>query len=252
MMTAMIRTCTLFALLLAGISPGFAQDKTNANVVRFSGYDWEVRDQNSSGPGPNLWSRSNVWVDKNGFLHLRITRGAKQGEWHCAELTTRQKFGRGEYVFQTAGRIDRLNENVVLGLFDYPTYGEDPDATNEIDIEFARWGNAAYPNGNFTVYPARGKRGAKDSHTFEYSLTGMPDNVVAMHRFVRSAETVVLETRAQNRTIAQWTFAPTEKRLVPQKPLAVHINLWLFKGNSPSDDKPVEVVIRKFAFTPAP
>lgn len=244
----------LFALCSAcGISAS-AQDKTGGNTVRFSGYDWEVRDQGSSGPGPNLWKRQNVWVDKSGFLHLRITRGvgAKKNEWHCAELTTRQKFGMGVYVFQTVGRIDRLNKNVVLGLFDYPVYGEDPDATNEIDIEFARWGNAAYPNGNFTIYPASGKRGANDSHTFEYSLAGLPGNVVATHRFTRTAKSVALETRAQDKTLAQWTFAPAEGRLVPQKPLAIHINLWLFSGNAPSDGKPVEVVIPKFTFTPAP
>lgn len=240
------------AITLAAIClPVWAQSKPAAPVtVRFSGYEWEVREQTDSGPGPNNWKRENVWVDKSGALHLRISRDAK-GKWHCAELTTAQKFGNGTYTFETVGRIDRFDKNVVLGLFDYPTYGEDPDATNEIDIEFARWGNAAYPNGNFTVYPATGKRGKNDSFTFEYSLAGMPDDVVTTHRFTRSAKSVMLETLAQGKSLAQWTFAPTDTRLVPQKPLAVHINLWLFGGVAPSDSKPVEVVVRGFVFAPA-
>ncbi|MBC8142034.1 MAG: glycoside hydrolase family 16 protein [Armatimonadetes bacterium] len=243
----------LLALLLATTTTVLAQDVGgDKNTIRFSGYDWEIREQGKSGPGPNYWNPKNVWVDKNGYLHLRITRGngAKKNEWHCAELNTKQKFGMGEYVFETAGRIDQLDRNVVLGLFDYPVFGEVPMLTNEIDIEFARWGNAAYPNGNFTIYPATGKRGTNDSHTFEYSLAGMPSDVVAAHRFTRSAKSVALATSVRNKTLAQWTFAPTEARFVPQKPLAIHINLWLFEGNAPTDNKPVEIIIRNFVFTP--
>jgi hypothetical protein len=31
----------------------------------------------------------------------------------------------------------------------------------------------------------------------------------------------------------------------------VRINLWLFRGNAPTDGQPVEVVISDFTFTPA-
>lgn len=242
--------------LCALLVPVSAQEGS-IKTLKFSGYTWEVREQGKSGPGPNYWDARNVWVDRDGNLHLKITRvkGANGDEWHCAELTSTEKFGFGRYEFQTLGRVDRFDQNIVLGLFDYPTYGEDPDGTNEIDIEFARWGNAKYPNGNFTIYPAEGKRGTKDSFTFEYALPATTPNPLATHRFTRTRKQVELLTfngagRAGDKPLARWTYAPAEARLIPQKPLATHLNLWLFQGKPPMDGKEVEVVLKKFSFTP--
>ena len=258
----MTRSSVVFAAAALGAAflcstPVQAQKETK--TLRFSGYDWEVRQQEKSGPGPNAWSRKNVWLDKNGNLHLKISRTkTAQGEaWQCAEITSVKKFGMGTYEFQTVGRLDKLNHNIVLGFFDYPVYGEDPDGTNEIDIEFARWGNAAYPNGNFTVYPATGARGKKDSYSFEYALPqNTPVNVVTTHRFTRRPNeiTFVVQTGTgkTNGDLVKWGYAPPEKRLVPQKPLAVHVNLWLFGGKAPTDNKEVEIVVKSFLFTPAP
>jgi hypothetical protein len=33
--------------------------------------------------------------------------------------------------------------------------------------------------------------------------------------------------------------------------MPIYFNLWGFQGQSPSDDKPVEVIINHFTFTPA-
>ncbi|MBC8135752.1 MAG: glycoside hydrolase family 16 protein [Fibrella sp.] len=232
-----------------------AQD--TPRTIRFSGYEWEVRSQGVSGPGPNQWNPKNVWVDKAGDLHLKITRvkGTTKYEWHCAELYSKEKFGFGRYEFQTAGRVDRLDPNVVLGLFDYFVYGEDPMSTNEIDIEFARWGNPKYPNGNFTVYPATGAAEKNNSHTFEYALPDKTPGMIATHRFTRASDRVTWETFAGtgklgSTSLANWAYAPTETRLIPQKPLRVHLNLWLFQGRAPSNGKTVEVIIKKFTFSP--
>ena len=48
--------------------------------------------------------------------------------------------------------MDEFDPNVVLGLLNYPTSDVGPDRTNEIDIEFAQWGNRAAPIGNYTVW----------------------------------------------------------------------------------------------------
>ena len=244
----------LVTLILPG--NGFAQTPA-ANALRFSGYDWEVREQGVSGPGPNQWNPKNVWVDKTGDLHLKISRvnGANGDEWHCAEITSKKKFGFGRYEFQTVGAVDRLDHNIVLGLFDYPSGGEDPDGTNEIDIEFARWGNRANPNGSFTIYPASGARGKKDSFAFEYALPETSAQSVATHRFTRTKNQVALATfagegKAGDKPLSQWTYAPSETRLIPQKPLPVHLNLWLFQGKAPSDGKEVEIIVKRFSFTP--
>ncbi|MBC7806959.1 MAG: glycoside hydrolase family 16 protein [Akkermansiaceae bacterium] len=226
-------------------------------TIRFSGYEWMVREQGVSGPGPNQWDPNNVWVDKAGDLHLKITRvkGATKDEWRCAELYSKEKFGFGRYEFQTAGRVDRLDPNVVLGLFDYFVYGEDSPSTNEIDIEFARWGNPKWPNGNFTVYPATGSAEKNNSHTFEYALPDSTPGMIATHRFTRASDRVTWETfagtgKAGSKSLANWVYAPAETRLIPQKPLRIHVNLWLFQGRAPADGKTVEVVVKKFTFTP--
>ncbi|MCW3097350.1 MAG: hypothetical protein JWL77_2968 [Chthonomonadaceae bacterium] len=226
-----------------------------AGTISFGGYEWEIRQAGKGGPGPNVWNPQNVWVDKAG-LHLKISRvhNGEKTEWQCAELSTTQALGMGTYQFQVTGPIDRLDRYVVLGLFDYPpSLAVGPDGTNEIDIEFAHWGRADTPIGNYTIYPASGKRGQNDSHTFSFTLKG--DDTT--QRFVRSADNVSLQSlqghRNDNRNeIASWVYAPLDKRLIPQKPLPVHINLWLFQGKSPDDGKEITVTIKKFTFTPAP
>src|SRR5690349_15026143 len=42
-------------------------------IIQFSGYTWTVRHSGLSGPGPNLWSHENVWLDEAGDLHLKIS-----------------------------------------------------------------------------------------------------------------------------------------------------------------------------------
>lgn len=119
-------------LVCAGYCAG-----AQARTLKFSGYEWEVRSAGLQGPGPNRWDPENVSVDSKGQLHLKITKVAD--EWRCAELTLKKRLGFGRYQFQVIGRIDQLDRNIVLGLFNYPTPDVGKEGTNEIDIEFARW-----------------------------------------------------------------------------------------------------------------
>jgi hypothetical protein len=241
-------------VLLCAAQRSPAQHET-AKTISFGGYEWEVRQFGNGGPGPNAWNPHNVWVDKAG-LHLKIgrVRNGSKTEWQCAELSTKQALGMGTYQFQVIGPIDRLDRNVVLGLFDYPpSLAVGPDGTNEIDIEFAHWGHVDAPIGNYTVYPASGKREPDASHKFSFVLHGD----YTTHRFLRSVTQVSLQSLNGHRDddrneIASWVYAPLDKRLIPQQPLPVHINLWLFQGKAPTDDKEITVTIKKFTFTPAP
>ncbi len=131
--------CLLAGLLVVALafsSPG--------KDIEFGGYTWTVR-SGRGGPGPNAWDESNVWIDVATNLHLKITQ--RDGKWTCAEVTMRKRLGFGRYQFKVSGRLDRLDDNVVLGLFNYPTGDVGLNATHEIDIEFARWGNHRNPMG---------------------------------------------------------------------------------------------------------
>lgn len=213
-------------------------------TLKWSGYTWKVRGAGVGGPGPNEWDAAGVWVDAKGLLHLKIRNVG--GKWRCAELYTAKALGMGTYEFQVVGAIDKFDPNIVLGLFDYPTPGIGPDGTNEIDIEFARWGNPAWPNGNWTVYPA--SVGPKStSHTFEFSLHGTGTT----HRFTRTATSVAYTALEDDKPFQSWTFAPPDPaRQVPQAALPVHLNLWLFQGKAPVDGKEVEIVVTKFSYKP--
>src|SRR5205809_6397743 len=57
-----------------------------ATDVNFSGFTWTIRPNGLGGRGPNNWRESNVYVDANGYLHLKITKG--KHKWYCAQVYT--------------------------------------------------------------------------------------------------------------------------------------------------------------------
>lgn len=215
----------------------------DAKTLYFGGKQWQVRANGNGGPGPNRWSEKNAWVDGFGQLHLKISEW--QGTWFCAEVYTLEPLGFGQYQWFVVSRLDQLDRNVVLGLFPY----SGPDGQNEIDIEIARWGNAAGNPGNFTVYPARSGI-PYTTATFPFTLSGTHTT----HRFDWRSSNVAFRMQHGHRwdekgVIANWDYRP-EKPLnrIPQVPLPLHLNLWLHKGNPPSDGKPVEVIIKSFSY----
>ena len=238
-----MRGSTTFVAVFIAVAPTFAADKT----LKFSGRDWVVRANGKGGPGPNHWDADNVSVDAEGRLHLKLN--VRDGKWCCAEVHTKERLGFGRYEFEIEGRIDKLDPNVVLGLFNYPPRDVGPGATHEIDVEFARWGNSKWPNGNFTVWPA--EKGRKQtSKTFEFELTG--DRSV--HRFDWTSISIefVSSNFGRDQRIAHWKFEPKEpSKSIAQKPMPVHVNLWCFKGRPPTDARPVELIVRSFKFTPS-
>lgn len=64
--------------------------RVTEHIIRFSGYEWTVKDSadDKVGPGPNYFSRDCERLDTNGWLHLKIQQ--RGGEPHCAEITSRQ------------------------------------------------------------------------------------------------------------------------------------------------------------------
>ena len=218
-------------------------------TIQFSGYEWTVRDHGGdlSGPGPNLWDGSNARVDESGDLHLKLTR-AEDG-WHSAEVTMNQRLGFGKYQFQVIGAIDQLDPNVVLGLFNYPTEEVGPDGTNEIDIEFAHWGDPAAPIGNFTVWPTQAGI-MQISNSFPVDINGS----YTTHRFLWESQQIFFQSLHghvddNENEFANWLFQPDEpSTYISQQPMPVHINLWLFRGMPPTDGNEAEIIIHSFIF----
>lgn len=221
------------------------QPTNHPNTITFSGYTWKIRNSpnETSTPGPNYWSNSteNVWIDNNGYLHLKITN--RDGKWFCPEVYTLQALGYGTYVFHTKSSVDSLDKNVVLGLFTYK------DDSHEVDIEYSRWGQEEGFNSGFTVQPA--PYTTDNTLDFDTTLTGLE----ATHSFTWTSEKVFFQTiqgnynttnTPQDNVIKTWesqvSCDSTDAKTV--------INLWLYHGLAPSNLQEVEVVITGFEFYP--
>jgi hypothetical protein len=220
----------------------------NVRFVNFSGYDWWVKSPAGlAGPGPNYFSdaTNNVWVDTNGWLHLRVTH--RTNAWQCAEIVSARTFGHGNYRFEVNSPIDSLNQNVTLGLF---TWSDDPTFTDrEIDVEGGRWSNPAdVNNAQFVVQPFDGV-----NHLVRYTVpVGLADTT---HLFIWETNRIRWQAQtngfssAGTNVFSSYTFTTVAD--IPQSgDENVRLNLWLVNGVAPSDNNEVEVVIKSFNFVP--
>jgi hypothetical protein len=119
--------------------------------LRFSGYDWNVRTTDSARGGlNNLYDADNVWTDKSGVLHLRISNKPKG--WTCAQLILARSLGYGTYNFVVSDTA-RLDPAVVLSLHTHDQSAGDQHF-REWDIEIGRWGRAtSRENAQFGIQP---------------------------------------------------------------------------------------------------
>ena len=240
----------LVAIVAASVWSAFfaGAEAQAATPFVWKGHTWNVTSGGMAGVADG--SPSNVSIDNNGYLHLKITN--TNGTWTASELFTTDNLGFGTYQWQVDGPIDVYDKNVVLGFFPYgPVANIGKDGTNEIDIEFSRWGQANGPNADWTDYPSSGKTQGETS--FSFSLGG---GTLSTSRFVWTSASIedFLMTGIQplgstTGLIKSWTYAPTDSMVdIPQQAMPLGINLWCFA--IPSDGKDEEVVIRDFAFLP--
>lgn len=214
-------------------------------TIQFSGYTWYVETSaQRADPGPNYFSNSaqNVWVDQNGWLHLKITYS--NGRWQCAEVTCTQTFGYGTYVYSLASRMDNLDKNMVLGLFAYK------DDYHEVDIEFSKWGNSNYKNGWYTVQPKPFVEGV-NQRTFNVQLYGD----YTTHYFIWKPNSVYFESFGGHYPIGKEPAgniiqAFTSNSQISAEGVKAHMNLWLNRGLAPTNGLSSEVVIKSFQYIP--
>lgn len=218
---------------------------STARTIQFSGYTWyvEERAQQLTYPGPNYFSSStqNVWVDTNGWLHLKITYS--NGKWYCPEVTTAETLGYGTYAFYLANRIDTIDKNVVLGLFAYK------DNSHEVDIEFSKWGNTNSNNSWYTVQPPPYVQGK----TWSFNMTLNGDYTT--HYFTWKQNSVYFESVGGHYPIGSEPKSNiiqsfTSNSSVSATGVKAHMNLWIFHSSAPSNGQPVEVIVKSFKYIP--
>lgn len=207
--------------------------------ITWSGATWSVKTSTGPvGPGPNVFSASNVSVDGDGYLHLRIA-SPRRGKWTTAEIVGATSFGYGTYTWTLGSRTDALDPNVVLGLF---TWSDLADyAHRELDIEFSRWSNASDPtNAQYVVQPWDGT-----NHLRRFT---QPAATTSTHAFTWAAGSIHWESRdAGGNLIDQTTYTGSDVPIPGDE--RVRLNLWLYQGRGPSDGLPAEVIVRSFSYS---
>ncbi len=243
----LISGCQVYAL-----TPQRRELKEADRIISFSGFDWLVKTSEKSfsgtlGPGNNYFSNSenNVWIDHNGYLHLRITR--QRNKWYCAEVILVKPLGYKKYIFEVKGTIDQFHSNVVGGIF---TYLDGVDNAEEIDIEFSKWGNredntnsqyAIQPSdsiGNYTRFRFDLKKDEVTTHLFNWQ----PGKVGFESYFGSWSDS----TPDSSKIIFRWNY---DNKYVPANLSGkIHINLWLFQKHliAPSDNPEAEMIIKSF------
>ncbi|MFN0201209.1 MAG: hypothetical protein ACKVTZ_06800 [Bacteroidia bacterium] len=241
--------------------------------IFFSGYGWRIKASGFPvGPGPNFFSGSdkNVWIDANGYLHLKITKEGTQ--WRSAEVISTANMGYGTYVFTLANDVSKLNEKAVLGLFTWDDSTFYEQANSEIDIEFSRWNNAS--DSLLLTYSAQPVIFDNPVMYFERSyhpqmkVSALKTNTT--HAFTWKSNEVTWASYAGDNfpgtsQLANWRFDTSNQPRTkieggktslpiivpaPGKTTNARMNLWLLGGQAPSDGKDIEVVIKSFKYTP--
>jgi hypothetical protein len=244
-MIGMRRRSILPAAILA-IALG-AVGESRAATISWKGHSWQLTSGGMAGVCQG--DPQNVTIDANGYLHLRISQSG--GTWTASELFTTDRLSFGTYQWQVDGPIDSYDKNVVLGLFPYgPAAGIGSDGTNEIDIEYSRWGQASGANGDWTDYPASGSNKGEMSYTF--SLGGATLSTSRFDWSTSSITSAILNglqaVESSSGLIKSWTWAPSNPTInIPQQALPLGMNLWCFDA-PPSDGNPVEIIIRDFVY----
>lgn len=226
--------------------PGAAEGRRPGSIVdtaavpptlQFSGRTWTVKTSTGAvGPGPNVFGSANAWVDGSGYLHLRIDKSGRR--WTCGEVVLQDSLGYGTYEWELGSNVSTLDPMAVLGLF---TWNNDDAsyAHREIDFEASRWGNSRdRTNAQWVVQP--------------WDVTGnlrrftIGSSVPTVVRFTWTSSRVDFATLVGGVVVESWSY--TGSSVPPAGGENARMNLWLYNGRAPK--APVEVVIRRFSFTP--
>ncbi len=210
-------------------------------LLHFSGYDWAVRSVESDHGGDTYaYDPANAWVDRQGYLHLRMQQ--RDGRWTCAEVVLTRSLGYGTYRFVVQDSAV-LSTTAVLGMFTWDDTSSE-QSHREFDIELSSWGETNNAAAHYVVQPfflpENQYRFKAPSGIVTHLFSWRPGSVA----FASYRGTEVLPGESP---LGQHTFTA---RLKTPGHEAIRISLYDFHHTNRSSPKPVEVVIRGFAYLP--
>ncbi len=209
--------------------------------LRFSGYDWRLRNANSRRGGRNnSYDPKNAWTDPTGALHLRIAKTSD--DWNCAEVSCERSLGYGTYSF-TVRDISQLEPAAVFSIFTYD-YARADQNFGEMSLEISRWGDPTGRNAQYLIQPYY-----VPANVFRFSA---PSGALT-HQFRWEPGRITFRTwrgRGDNikaPVVAEYTF--TSGAPVPGIE-SVRMSLFIYESATSPFKDGAEVVVEKFEYLP--
>jgi hypothetical protein len=140
-------------VLAVAVVKGGAPSAPMHHTLRFSGYEWVVRESPGARGGYNLYDPSNAWTATDGVLHMRLT--GKPGKWSCAQVILTRSLGYGTYKL-TVRDTSNLDPAAVFAMYTLSDAGAAAAVRNprEWDVEISRWGEPSGKNARYLLQPA--------------------------------------------------------------------------------------------------
>lgn len=157
-----------------------------------------------SQPGPNHWTKDNVWLDAQGALNLRVDdRGS-------AMVISKDQLRFGKYTWVVEGPLNEMHPGITFCMFQYPSH--QAPGTHEIDIEISQWDHPEQTQRlGYTVWPLV-TGGPKPNH-----LSVVSDVSPRVFSYQRSQNTVTFD--------GHHTVQPASN-----EPMTVRMSLWAHDG----------------------
>lgn len=230
------RVCILIALFLTHRSSLWC---TEFNSINWSGYEWHVKESTDyTGPGPNLFSAETIRQDsERDFLSIKTVR--RDNDWYCGEIYSLDLFSHGSFTL-TFSFDAPLDNQAVFGFFLYND--ELPPLYNEIDFEISRWAVPEGPEFHFSIQPYNKKGNSQsfsiDQHSGFYKMS--------IHWDSESITFVLCDEK--DRILQSMKYRGKDLPVIAES--RIHINFWLFRGDSPAGDGTLSVELRDFEYNP--
>ena len=212
--------------------PGAAQPPSP--VIQFSGYKWRLRDAPSGRGGRNVYSPSNIGVDENGAMHLRISK--TESDWSCAETSLVRNLGYGTYELVVRD-LEGLEPAAVFSMFTYD-YASGAQHNREMSVEISRWGDSAKKNAQYLVQPYYV---AANVHRFN-----VPPGVLTFS-LEWQRDRAAFRTKRGAAIVAEHVFTSS----VPSPGIeSMRMALYIYRKAEVKLQQPMEVVVERFTFFP--
>lgn len=217
---------------------------SSAYEIDFSGFKWQISERKNV-PGVGVYSKKTIFVDELGRLHLQLKKNDTDAQQLFSELKTTVPLSYGAYRIVLSKGWSALHPNLVFGFFNFPQSNLSMAGLNEIDIELSHWGVPNGKNIQFGLYTADiSKRNLPVQRKF--SLTTICAKLILSFTWLPNQIKYAAECGAQN---IAWDIVDEDNRLIPDFPMPLFINLWVFRAKS-EEIIEHEFIVDEFEYSP--